>query len=50
MTWVDLTDDEIDDAWLSLAILSGKGLVELRHDYAKAIQAKLKEKNDDPPN
>ena len=43
--WVRLTDEEIDDAWLSLAILSNKGLVELRNDYARAIEAKLKEKN-----
>jgi hypothetical protein len=45
--WQDLTDDNIDDAWRSLAILSNKGLQELRREYARAIEAKLKEKNDE---
>ena len=43
--FVQLNDKDIDDAWLSLAFLSNKGLVELRHDYARAIEAKLKELN-----
>jgi hypothetical protein len=43
--WVGLTDEGIDDAWRILAILSDKGLQELRREYARAIEAKLKEKN-----
>jgi hypothetical protein len=43
--WVSLTMEDIDDAWRSLAILSDKGLQELRREYARAIEAKLREKN-----
>jgi len=44
-TWVGLTDDEIDAAWVTVAWHSSKGLQELRREYARAIEAKLKEKN-----
>jgi hypothetical protein len=44
-SWQGLTDEGIDDAWRILAILSDKGLQELRREYARAIEAKLKEKN-----
>jgi hypothetical protein len=43
--WVGLTDEGIDDAWRILAILSDKGLQELRREYARAIEAKLRERN-----
>ena len=38
-TWVGLTDDEIDDLWESTASYYNT------HDFARAIEAKLKEKN-----
>ena len=44
-TWVGLTDEEIDAAWVTVAWHSSKGLQELRREYARAIEAKLKEKN-----
>jgi hypothetical protein len=44
-TWVGLTDEEIDAAWVTVAWRSSKGLQELRREYAHAIEAKLKEKN-----
>jgi hypothetical protein len=43
--WVGLTDEGIDDAWRSLAILSNKGLQELRREYARSIEKLSKEKN-----
>jgi hypothetical protein len=40
--WAGLTDEEIDNAWL----LNGGGLAANRfHDFARAIETKLKEKN-----
>jgi hypothetical protein len=44
-TWVGLTDEEIDAAWGTVAWYSSKGLQELRREYARGIEAKLKEKN-----
>jgi hypothetical protein len=38
-TWVGLTDEEIDDLWESTASYYNT------HDFARAIEAKLKEKN-----
>jgi len=43
--WIGLTDEEIDAAWVTVAWHSSKGLQELRREYARAIEAKLKEKN-----
>ena len=43
--WVGLTDEDIDKAWHKVSFASSKGLVELRREYARALQAKLKEKN-----
>ena len=44
-TWVGLTDEEIDAAWVTVAWHSSKGLQELRREYARAVLAKSKEKN-----
>jgi hypothetical protein len=44
-TWVGLTDEGIDAAWVTVAWHSSKGLQELRREYAHAIEAELKEKN-----
>ena len=38
-TWVGLTEDEIDERWESTASYYNT------HDFARAIEAKLKEKN-----
>jgi hypothetical protein len=43
--WVGLTDDEVNAAWGTVAWNSSKGLTELRYEYARNIETKLKEKN-----
>ena len=43
--WVGLTDEEVDAAWGTVAWHSNKGLLELRREYAQAIEQALKEKN-----
>ena len=44
-TWVGLTDDEIDKAWRSVDYTVPRE--QHRIDIAQAIEAKLKEKNND---
>jgi hypothetical protein len=43
--WVGLTNEEVDAAWGTVAWHSSKGLLELRREYAQAIEQALKEKN-----
>jgi len=43
LTWVGLTDDEIDKAWRSVDYTIP--YAQFRIDVAKAVEAKLKEKN-----
>ena len=43
--WVGLTDDEVNAAWGTVAWNSSKGLTELRYEYARNIETKIKEKN-----
>ena len=43
--WVGLTDDEIDDIWNRYCDEKGESSINDAYDIARAIEAKLKEKN-----
>ena len=43
--WVGLTDEQIDEIWNRYCDEMGEASINDAHDIAKAIEAKLKEKN-----
>lgn len=43
--WVGLTEDEVDDIWNKYCDEMGEASINDAEDIAKAIEAKLKEKN-----
>ena len=44
-TWVELTDDEIEEVWGNTPIMLNARNNSIRINFAKSIEAKLKEKN-----
>ena len=44
-TWVELTDDEIEEVWGNTPIMLNARNNSIRINFAKSIESKLKEKN-----